>query len=911
MGHKFQTHSNVNTILEQKSKQPNLYDNGRVLDDNHRHPSPLLIKAPNNTPTPSIIPKNSLCKKYNNTIIIRDNAIIENKQTQKNKFLLPPLNIGNLQSSTIPNTTSNNVYCNTFLRPPVNDIAELNIFNNVKANINHSKYCPNIVTNENKKDKLLLLLRSSSSTTSSSFTSSSSSSLPKNHLRVSPVPLSVADLTTQVSYTHILSSSCPPSSSSSYSSSSCSSFSSTLSAANLQVSSTEKLNFQKYNDGGKFQGYDGNSSNFNNSCSGSYLQTYNSSRCSSSPRDSLSSLYTENNISNNNIKNTSNNNNNISSSSSRSPSSSNSDNITEDHINTVLLNPRYLHLAKNQHSMIDSNLFQVNQSIKSFENIKNNHTNNDHNNNSNHSKTKNDILNTLTTVASNISNTGNTNNNTYYEDKQMTPIACSDRNNNNTSTNNNSIKSEEYGLNIISTASLATSPIPMSTSLLEFSTDPRNDHSINQKEKDHNRVLSTTTTNTEHSKFNEARTLPLLCTLSSHKKYENSTLLDTAAVVLSTLRSSPFKISDRGSSSYATPFRYTLNPTQNSNPTSSSNTYDININSNSLNSTIYSNNNLLLNNSDSRPHSSSFALSLKNYRPIVRIHQKEYSSARTADQDNNNETDQANTDDSKDSAKSKRPMFRAFSEKKTENINPQDDQKSVNLRNMSIVSIPQGERNVTWNKNGKRIRNEENNNNNSSNIKSKENNNSQTVKKPTTTRKRKGRIKELQYKNTTINDSILPNEKIKLSNVTNHKDKTQNKKATLGVSKLKLTEKKKHSSTTSSTTTATTDKHPTTGTRSRTGCWICRLRKKKCSEEKPKCFNCERLNLDCVYSLVRPDFVTDENLRKAKLQEIKICTREAKRQSMKKRSGSGSDNDSSHSNTIRNGRKTRKLTNSG
>ncbi|XDT39947.1 Zn(2)-C6 fungal-type DNA-binding domain profile [Nakaseomyces glabratus] len=72
-------------------------------------------------------------------------------------------------------------------------------------------------------------------------------------------------------------------------------------------------------------------------------------------------------------------------------------------------------------------------------------------------------------------------------------------------------------------------------------------------------------------------------------------------------------------------------------------------------------------------------------------------------------------------------------------------------------------------------------------------------------------------------------------------------------------------------------------TRSRTGCWICRLRKKKCSEEKPACFNCQRLNLDCYYDAFKPDFVADPVVRKQKMDEIRMKTKEAKRQAMKKK----------------------------
>lgn len=73
------------------------------------------------------------------------------------------------------------------------------------------------------------------------------------------------------------------------------------------------------------------------------------------------------------------------------------------------------------------------------------------------------------------------------------------------------------------------------------------------------------------------------------------------------------------------------------------------------------------------------------------------------------------------------------------------------------------------------------------------------------------------------------------------------------------------------------------GSRSRTGCWICRLRKKKCTEERPSCFNCERLNLECHYGVIKPDFVSDPKKKLAKLEEIKTKTKEAKRNAMRKK----------------------------
>ncbi|SCW04095.1 LAFE_0H05820g1_1 [Lachancea fermentati] len=75
----------------------------------------------------------------------------------------------------------------------------------------------------------------------------------------------------------------------------------------------------------------------------------------------------------------------------------------------------------------------------------------------------------------------------------------------------------------------------------------------------------------------------------------------------------------------------------------------------------------------------------------------------------------------------------------------------------------------------------------------------------------------------------------------------------------------------------------TSGSRSRTGCWICRLRKKKCSEEKPNCHNCLRLNLECFYDIVKPDFISDPAKKNEKLEEIKKKTKEAKRMAMRRR----------------------------
>ncbi|CCH62344.1 hypothetical protein TBLA_0H00520 [Henningerozyma blattae CBS 6284] len=54
-------------------------------------------------------------------------------------------------------------------------------------------------------------------------------------------------------------------------------------------------------------------------------------------------------------------------------------------------------------------------------------------------------------------------------------------------------------------------------------------------------------------------------------------------------------------------------------------------------------------------------------------------------------------------------------------------------------------------------------------------------------------------------------------------------------------------------------------TRSRNGCWICRLRKKKCSETKPSCDNCKRLTLHCDYNKIQPEYIVNPIEKRKKL----------------------------------------------
>ncbi|KAK9428836.1 hypothetical protein V1505DRAFT_194492 [Lipomyces doorenjongii] len=61
--------------------------------------------------------------------------------------------------------------------------------------------------------------------------------------------------------------------------------------------------------------------------------------------------------------------------------------------------------------------------------------------------------------------------------------------------------------------------------------------------------------------------------------------------------------------------------------------------------------------------------------------------------------------------------------------------------------------------------------------------------------------------------------------------------------------------------------------RSRTGCWTCRLRRKKCSEEKPACAACLRLKLACDGYGERPDFMKTAEAMGRKRDEIRRSIR--------------------------------------
>ncbi|KAG0665539.1 hypothetical protein C6P44_004919 [Monosporozyma unispora] len=467
---------------------------------------------------------------------------------------------------------------------------------------------------------------------------------------------------------------------------------------------------------------------------------------------------------------------------------------------------------------------------------------------------KSDVLNTISAIASTVSNARGLS--ASPVDKiEITPPENAPTIQTNTDTadifnnlDNRRISRDEHGLDIISSASLAASSLPSSSSSAD-SEFINNDNDVP--------VVSKEDVNSRFAELRQRilknpKTVPIISSKEKlkPKKVEN-VLLDTAAAVLSTLRSSPFKVNDRRSSSFSIPF--SSNPNSNP-PSASGNKYSIMNNPGVITN---GNNNLFVPTNKSRPHSSSFSSALKSHnRPILRIHQREdplnnkliNHSAISSDSSSGDETE-----DEKDN----------FTCQNVSKSNRERTLSNPALRRLSMEIIPPEDRNVTWNKNGRRILKNPHVDTVKSELEDKSKlRENKKVKKPTT-KKRKGRPPKVgrgrkpKIEETNSNEEIDPN----------------------GTDE-ELTSKKPKK-----------EKPIGGATRSRTGCWICRLRKKKCTEEKPKCFNCERLNLECCYSILRPDFVTDERLRKAKLQEIKINTREAKRKAMKKRSGSGSDTD--------------------
>ncbi|KAE8448824.1 hypothetical protein EG329_008826 [Mollisiaceae sp. DMI_Dod_QoI] len=59
------------------------------------------------------------------------------------------------------------------------------------------------------------------------------------------------------------------------------------------------------------------------------------------------------------------------------------------------------------------------------------------------------------------------------------------------------------------------------------------------------------------------------------------------------------------------------------------------------------------------------------------------------------------------------------------------------------------------------------------------------------------------------------------------------------------------------------------GSRSRSGCWTCRLRRKKCDERRPGCETCEKLSISCHGYGSRPPWMDGGEQEKAKSAEVR------------------------------------------
>ncbi|TGO36240.1 hypothetical protein BHYA_0131g00180 [Botrytis hyacinthi] len=65
--------------------------------------------------------------------------------------------------------------------------------------------------------------------------------------------------------------------------------------------------------------------------------------------------------------------------------------------------------------------------------------------------------------------------------------------------------------------------------------------------------------------------------------------------------------------------------------------------------------------------------------------------------------------------------------------------------------------------------------------------------------------------------------------------------------------------------------------RSSTGCWTCRLRKKKCQEERPKCSTCDSLRIICHGYSEKPTWMDGGSSEKAESERIKRVIKENKK----------------------------------
>ncbi|KAI8628997.1 fungal-specific transcription factor domain-containing protein [Xylariaceae sp. FL1651] len=62
--------------------------------------------------------------------------------------------------------------------------------------------------------------------------------------------------------------------------------------------------------------------------------------------------------------------------------------------------------------------------------------------------------------------------------------------------------------------------------------------------------------------------------------------------------------------------------------------------------------------------------------------------------------------------------------------------------------------------------------------------------------------------------------------------------------------------------------------RSSQGCWTCRLRRKKCDETKPVCVTCAGLEIDCLYSDTKPEWMDGGVREKQMADDLKVTVKQ-------------------------------------
>lgn len=65
--------------------------------------------------------------------------------------------------------------------------------------------------------------------------------------------------------------------------------------------------------------------------------------------------------------------------------------------------------------------------------------------------------------------------------------------------------------------------------------------------------------------------------------------------------------------------------------------------------------------------------------------------------------------------------------------------------------------------------------------------------------------------------------------------------------------------------------------RSKQGCWTCRLRKKKCDEERPLCSTCESLSIICYGYGTKPDWMKNSENARAVANSLKEIVKHTSR----------------------------------